>query len=133
LDALPDHEARTVQQFIEFVLMRSRAHPDPEDSQVTLEEAGAVIPATTRRLRTLIHEGVIPAHKRHGRWFIKTNDLQSLLTPEAREFLSHPLENDDLTADQKARSEEGWREHLSGKATPLDELMEKPCHESPKD
>lgn len=133
VDALPDRDIRTVKQFIEFVLMRSQIRDESRDGQyVTLIEAASVLQLTPKRLRELIREGVIQARKEGRRWLIRSEDLQNLLTAEAREFLSHPFARDDLAADEKESSEEGWREHLAGQTTSLDDLMIKHRHEVPK-
>lgn len=134
VDALPERDVRVVKQFVQLVLRRSQAagdRPEPEQS-MTLVEAASILDLTPRRLRELVHEGVIPANKVGRRWLIEASELQDLLTPEAREFLSHPLEKDDLAEDEKAHSEEGWREHLAGQTTSLNDYRRKHQHEAVK-
>ncbi len=134
VDSLPARETRAAKRFIEFLLARSRAQDTPGDKQFyTLEEASTVLELSPRRLRYLIREDVIPARKERGRWLINAETLRELQTPEAREFLSHPLAKDDLTEEEKAASEEGWQEHLAGKTIPLSELLKEYQHEAGKD
>jgi excisionase family DNA binding protein len=99
---------------------------------VTLVEAASILELTPRRLRVLIHESIIPARKVGRRWLIEASELQELLTPEARDFLSHPLEKDDLTEDERAYPEDGWREHLAGQTTSLNDYRRKHQHEAVK-
>lgn len=133
VDALPDRDTQMVKRFIELVLMRSRAQDGVgEQPFFTLDEAAPILQLTPRRLRYLIHGGVIPAYKDGGRWLIRAEHLQELLTPEAREFLSHPFAKDDLTEEEKADSEEGWRQYLAGETKTLDEVVRAPENE-PKD
>jgi len=133
IDLLPDREVQTVKRFIEFVLTQNSAQSLGDRPSYTVEEASPVLQLTPRRLRHLIRKGVIPAHKERGRWLINAEDLQELVTPQAREFLSHPLAKDDLTEEEKVASEEGWREHMAGKTVPLSEVMREYEHDTGKD
>ena len=133
VDSLPTRETRTVKRFIEFVLAQSGPKGPQEDRPFyTLEEVSAVLGLSVRRLRYLIKENVIFAHKERGRWLVKAEDLRELQTPGAREFLRHPLGKDDLTEEEKAASEEGWREHLAGTTIPLSEILKEYQHETRK-
>lgn len=108
-------------------------HDGPGHEQfLTLVEAASIVDLNPRRLREPVQEGVIPARKVGRRWLIEASELQQLLTQEAREFLSNSPEKDDLAEDEKARSEDGWREHLAGQTTSLDDFMRKHQHEAAK-
>ena len=133
VDALPDRETQTVGRFIEFVLMQSHAQGDvSQQPDLTPHQAAPILELTARRVRQLIREGVIPAHKDGSRWLIKAQDLQELATPEARAFLSHPLEKADLTVEEKARSEGAWDRHRAGDSVPLEDMIGTYRHEPPK-
>lgn len=129
VDSLPAREARTAKRFMEFLLEQSGDPHDHDEKQFyTVQEASVVLELSAKRLRYLIREGVIPAHKQRGRWMIKTDTLRELQGPGAREFLSHPLAQEDLSEEEKAASEEGWQQYLAGKAIPLDELPKEYRH-----
>lgn len=62
VDSLPDSETQVVKRFIEFVLMQPHAHDERGERQlVALDGAARVLQLTTRKLRQLIRDGVIPA------------------------------------------------------------------------
>ncbi len=133
VDSLPAHETLAAKRFIEFLLARNRALSiDRAELSYTAEEASTLLGLSTRKLRRLIRESVIPANKERGRWLIKADTLRELRNAEAREFLSHPLAKEDLTEEEKAASQEGWQEHLAGKTTPLSELLKEYQHEPRK-
>ncbi len=133
VDSLPAREARAAKRFMEFLLEQSGDPFDHGEKQFyTAQEASVVLELSAKRLRYLIREGVIPACKQRGRWMIKTDTLRELQSPEAREFLSHPLAKEDLSEEEKAASEEGWQQYLAGKAIPLDELLKEYRHEPGK-
>lgn len=134
LDALPDGDALAAKRFIEFLLMQSRLRGDLSGRQdLAPDQVAPMLELSPRRVRQLIREGVITARRDGGRWLIRAEDLQELLTPEAQVFLTHPLAKDDLTEEEKAASEEGWREHLAGNTIPLGDLMREHKHETRKD
>ena len=133
MDSLPARETGAAKRYIEFLLEQSRAQDNPNGKRsYTVKEASIVLELSARRLRRLIREEVIPARKERGRWLIKADTLRELQSPEAREFLSHPLTREDLTQEEKAASEEGWQEHLAGKTIPLSELLKEYQHEPGK-
>ena len=124
VDSLPDRETQAVKRFMEFVLARSDGQEIlVSQDYVTLEQAAPALGLSVRRIRYLVREGVIPAHKEGGRWLIATARFQELLTPEAREFLSRPMAKDDLTEEEKAHSDGAWQRHLAGQSTPLKDLL----------
>lgn len=133
IDALPDQDARTVKQFIEYLLtQRSLNQRGQEDQAYTLLDAAPILELSVGRLRRLIGAGVIPARKVGRRWLIDPRDLEQLLTPEAREFLSQPLEQADLTDQEKTHSQTGWQEYLAGRTRPLAEVLREHRHEPDK-
>jgi len=132
VDALPDRDARTVKQFIEFVLARSTDTGSEERQYYALTDAAPILQLTTRRLRYLAREAVIPARKVGGKWLIAAHELQRLLAPEAKEFLARPLDSDDLTHAERAYSQEGWQEYLSGDTKPLAAFVREQHNDPPK-
>lgn len=134
LDALPEGEALAAKRFMEFLLMQSRLRGEvSQQPDLTPDQAAPILELTPKRVRHLIREGVIPAHKDGGRWLIKAQDLQELVTPTAKAFLAHPLEKARLADEEKARSNEAWQRHLAGQSVPLNDVMGVYNREPPKD
>jgi excisionase family DNA binding protein len=132
VDSLPEQDAITVRQFIEYLVVQRTRGGGQEEQKYTLPEVAPILRLSVRSLRRLVREGVIPARKDGRRWAIEARDVEQLLTPEAREFLSQPLERADFTDQEKTYSQIAWQEYLAAQTRPLTEVLREQDHESDK-
>lgn len=114
IDAIPEQESSTVKRFLEFVLAESSS-----GREITAGEAAKMLGVRARQLRQWLREGRLPARKEGSRWLIREKDLAAYSDPKAKAFLRTPISHEELTGDEKRRSDQGWQDYLNGKALTL--------------
>jgi excisionase family DNA binding protein len=114
VDAIPEEEDPAVKRFLQFVIAASSF-----GRELTAGEAARRLGMRERQFRQWLREGRIPARKQGNRWWIREKELADYADLGARAFLRAPLSREQLSDEERRRSDKGWQDYLDGKALTL--------------
>lgn len=99
-----------------------------QSETLTPEEAAKYLRVSPATVYRHLRSGRLPGAKVGQQWRIRKVDLDRYLSGDFDD-VDHD-EDDELTPEELADAEAGWREYLEGKARPWDEIRKELTHDA---